>query len=249
MPEPSQSPEQSEQWRHPLGITVSTLSLASSSPGGNSFQLPWVPTYWCAVTCMVFTSQCAGTCRLLPFLVIMAPVRLFLLQIHGRPVALVYLAWPPLSHWSRMVSQVARGWPQDLGPGDHLWCPLRRTSRKPTAPQGYRDSVPPLPALSPSSVNEGNWFIFPSVSPKGSLLVHTLNEDLVTSFTTAAQSHEGFPSPDPLASTRSPMGDYFGYPTVAQPGCSLSASQWAAIYLRIGADLSHDSYLPYSLAA
>ena len=207
---------------------------------------------------MMFTIRCAGTRRLLPFLTIMAPARLFLLQIHvwlsklihGPPVALGSLAWPPPSHRSRTVSQVAGGSPQDLGPGAYLWRPLTREPRKPTAPQGYSDSVPPLPALSSSCVNEGNWFIFLSVSPKGTLLVHTLNADLVISFTTAAQSRRGFrpPSPNALESTRTPMGDYFGYPPVVQPGCSVSASQRATIYLHIGADLSRESYLPYSFA-
>lgn len=46
---------------------------------------------------------------------------------------------------------------------------------KPTALQGYRDSVPLLPALSAGCVNEGNRFVFLPVSPKGSLLVRTLN--------------------------------------------------------------------------
>lgn len=44
------------------------------------------------------------------------------------------------------------------------------------------------------------------------------------------------------------MGVYFGFPPVAQPGCSVLASQRVAIYLPIEGDLSHDSYLPSSLA-
>lgn len=230
------------------------LDLASSSPGGDHFQLSWVPTG--AVSCVVFTIRCAGTQRLLPFLMILAPVWLFLLQIcvwlskliHGPPVSPCSLVWPPASHQGRTVSQVFGRSPQDAGLGDYLWHPFRRMPRKPTAPQGAGGSVPPLPVLSPACVNEGNWFIFQSVSPEGSLLVHTPSADLVTNFTTAVQCCGDFrPSyPNSVEYTRHPMGNYFGYPAVAQPGCSVSAGQQATIYLPIKTGLCYDSNLPYS---
>lgn len=87
----------------------------------------------------------------------------------------------------------------------------------PESPQLHRGTRTPLPGLSPSCANEGNGSIFPSARPEGSLLVHRLStQNLVTSFTTAVQSHGGFriPSPNPLESTRSPVGNYFGYSPV-----------------------------------
>lgn len=110
---------------------------------------------------------------------------------------------------------MAGGSPQDIGLGDYLWHPFRRVPRKPTAPQGGGDSVPPLPVLSPACVNEGNWFIFQSVSPEGSLLVHTPTAELVTDFTTALQSCGDFSpfSPSPVECTRFPPGGLFWLPT------------------------------------
>lgn len=95
------------------------------------------------------------------------------------------------------------------------------------------------------------WFIFQSVSPEGSLLVQKPSVDLVTNFTTAVQSCGDFrpSSPNPVESTRYPIGNYFGYPSVAQPGCSVSADQQATTYLPVGAGLSYDSNLPCSPTA
>lgn len=106
------------------------------------------------------------------------------------------------------------GWgsPQDVGLGDYLWHPFRRVPRKPAAPQGG-GCLPPLPVLSPTYVNEGNWFIFQSVSPEGNLSVHTPSADLVTNFTTAVQSCGDFrpSSPNPLHKML--CGELFWLPT------------------------------------
>lgn len=165
----------------------------------------------------------------------MAPVWLFLLQIHvwlsklihGPSVALGSLVCP-LSHTSRTVSQEARGSPQDTGQMDYLWCPLRRVRRKPTAPQGYRDSVPLLPVLSPSYVDEGNWFIFPSASPKRSLLVHTQCA-LGNQLCHHSLKSWGFQNPLPQLTRKhkKPHGGLFWLPTSDRPGevCLLTSKQ------------------------
>lgn len=65
----------------------------------------------CAVDCVAFTVQYAGTCRLLPFLMTIAPAWLFPLQIHiwlskliqWCPVALDSLVWPPALHQRRTI--------------------------------------------------------------------------------------------------------------------------------------------------
>lgn len=98
----------------------------------------------------------------------MASVCLSVLQIHIWLSKLI--CWPPqcglcASH-QRTVSHPLQDHLGDIVAGNYEWCPVRRVPRKPAAPQGCR--VLPLPMLSPSCVNEGNWCVF-STALRGAL--------------------------------------------------------------------------------
>lgn len=184
----------------------------------------------CAVAYVAFTVQCGGTCRLLPFLMTMAPAWLFLLQIHvwlsklihWRPAALDSLAWPLALHQRRRVSHLLEAHLGDLGLGDYQWCPLRIVPRKPTAPEGYWDLVPLLPTLSPSCANEDNWSVFSSALRGASWYIHSA----LTWWTLLLQLKAG--GVQMILSTqknREPHGKLFLLPTSGTAVCLL-ASKW-----------------------
>lgn len=160
MCEPSQSLEQSEWWRHPLGIAVSILSCTISAwpvQVLEEIHFSWILYLECCDlcgdhhtmlrhmqvfafphdhgSCLAFSA--ANTCST-------QQADTWSSSFSG----LLSVSSP--SRRSRTVSQETGGSPQNLGQRDYLWCPLRRVPRKPTAQQGYRDSVPLLPVLSPS---------------------------------------------------------------------------------------------------
>lgn len=86
-------------------------------------------------------------------------------------------------------------------------------------------------------------------APRGAFRCTHSVQTLVTNFILQFKVVGISDPPLPVHYTGCPVGNYFGYPPVAQPGCSVSAGQQATTYLPVGAGLSYDSNLPYSPTA
>lgn len=134
--------------------------------------------------------------------------------MHAPPISPCSLVCSPCPHQGRTVSQAV---------GDHsriLACGMIHgilLGECPESQQLHRVEgtrcLPPPPVLSPTCVNEGNWFIFQSVSPEGSLLVHTLSADFGNQFYFAVQSCGDFRPSSPSPLHRMPCGELFWLPT------------------------------------
>lgn len=132
-------------------LRLCCFDLVTSSPGGDSFQLSWVPPD--AVLCGVHHTMCRHT-QAFP-----------LLHNHSSSLAfsaadtcLTKQADACTSSFSMLLSvfplstsrqnSLTGGWGslQDIGLWDDPWHPFRRVPRKPAAPQGGGDSVSPSTA-------------------------------------------------------------------------------------------------------
>lgn len=225
-----------------LNISFGDISPLMVSTNGVHSEL-------CAVACMAFTVQYAVTCRLLSFLMTMAPAWLFPLQIHiwlskltqWCPVALDSLVWPPALHQRTIISHPLETHLGDLDLGVYQWCPLRKVPRKPTAPQGYQDLVPLLPTLYPSCANEANWS-FPPALRGASWYIHSA----LTWWTVLLQlkAEGGRRASDDSIHWKgqgTPWEIIFVTHQWHSHGYSMPVSQQVAIYICIWTDQSHDS--------
>lgn len=203
---------------------------------------------------MVFTIQCAGTHRLLPFFTVIAPPWLFWLQILSRKADIWTSSFSMLLRVSPSLTSrqnsLTGGWRITPGhwPRGLSMASFQESAQEANSSMGWRTLSACTAGVISSLCKWRQLVCFPICQPQGEPFGAHTHCRLGDQFHHCSSKLWDFrpSSPSLVESTRCPVGNCFGELPTSGTAWVLCVCWPASTYLPLRAGLSLDSNLPYS---